>query len=220
MLLGTRGRGVRTLGLAATDLRRPLGARKPFVAPADFRGAKLRVPAGSRVSSSMLEALGATPVQIASGVGLEDALKGGTVDGAESSFGYILLNAYYKVATAVTANLVLSAGRRDQHQRAGLPGTLAARSHDSRRGRVPDDEALVRGSRCPRPGAAAPPVCRGAEGCELDEHRAVRASPGSPARLRDVEGGSRHGTPLAQIQKLKKGTRPAAPLQVPAGCAA
>src|SRR6266540_532719 len=51
MLVGTRNLGVRTLGLAPSDLRRMLGARKPFAAPADFRDTKIRVPASSAVTS-------------------------------------------------------------------------------------------------------------------------------------------------------------------------
>ena len=221
MLPGTRSRGVRTLGLVATDLRRLLGARKPFVAPADFRGAKLRVPAGSRVSSTMLEALGATPVQIASGVGLEDALKDGTVDGAETSFGYILLNGYYAVATHVTANLVfyprvdaISINERAfqalaPHDRTILEKAAAQVTKRSFVGLAARDREQLR-LLC-----AAGLKAAGSTSPQLSALR--RTVQPVYETLKEDRATARR---IAQIQKLKKGTRAAAPLQVPAGCAA
>jgi TRAP-type C4-dicarboxylate transport system substrate-binding protein len=106
MRAGTLTSGIRTLGLAAVDLHVPLGARRPFVSAADFRGATFRVPSNSPLTSAILGALGGTSVAIASGPNLFAALKSGTVDGAVSSLPYVLSNGYYGAAKYLTTNLV------------------------------------------------------------------------------------------------------------------
>ena len=221
MLSGTRGMGVRTLGLAAADLRRPLGARKSFVAPADFRGAKLRTAGGSRVSSAMLEALGATASPVASGAALLAELRDGTVDGAETAVGYILLNGYYQVAKYVTANLVffprvdaISINERafqalTPQQRAILEKAATETARGSFKGLVERDQEQLR------------LLCLGglrvATSTKAELAALLRAEQPVYTMLK------RHrptANRIAQIQKLKKATKPAAPLRIPAGCAA
>lgn len=107
MSSGTTARGVRTLGLVPADLRRVLGVVHPFASPAEFSGSQIRVPAGSRATSMTLEALGATAREVASGSDLSAAMKDGSVDGAETSFGYILRNSYQLLAPYLAVNVVL-----------------------------------------------------------------------------------------------------------------
>ena len=221
MLGGTMGVGVRTLGLAAADLRLILGARKPFLAPADFRGAKIRVPAGSAVTSSILEALGAVPMEIASSADLSSALQDGTLDGAETSLGYILLNGYQRVASHVTTNLVLFP-RVD---------SIAVNEASFRRLTSKQRSILAR--------AAVETTTRSFAGLQARDQLQLRllcgvglkAASSSPADLAAVRSAllpvyatlQEHrptAARIAQIRKLKKTTRPGAALRIPAGCAA
>jgi TRAP-type transport system periplasmic protein len=109
MLAGTSRIGIRTLALTAVDLRRLLGVKRPFVALADFRGARISVAAGAETSEAAIAALGATPVNVGGGDLLARAMRDGEVDGAETAWEFILANGYYAFARYVTGNVVLFA---------------------------------------------------------------------------------------------------------------
>ena len=103
---GLGSKGVTGLGLAAINLRRPLGARKPFTSLADFQGAKLNVVT-SRISENILRALGATPVDVGGGEVLGNALRSGKVDAAETAIDVVFRNGYAQVAKYMSSNVVL-----------------------------------------------------------------------------------------------------------------
>ena len=103
---GLGARGVTGLGLAAINLRRPLGARKPFTSVADFRGAKVNVIT-SRISEDVVRALGARPVDVGGGDVLGDALRSGKVDAAETAIDVVFRNGYAEVARYMSSNVVL-----------------------------------------------------------------------------------------------------------------
>jgi TRAP-type C4-dicarboxylate transport system substrate-binding protein len=100
---GPRKQGVLSLGLTAVNLRRPLGAKKPFLSLADFNGAKMNVIA-SKLSEQAMKAVGATPVE--AGGALHDELRAGHLDGAETAIDVIFENGFGDVAKYVTSNLV------------------------------------------------------------------------------------------------------------------
>ncbi len=220
MLGGTRAFGVRTLGLAARDLRIPLGARRPFVAAADFRGATLRVPSASRVSTAMLEALGAKAASVASGVELAAALRSGAVDGAETSIYYIFSNGYYQVAKYVTTNLVFFPGVESfainervfqaltPQQRSILRRAATATTSMSFVGIGARDQAQLR-LLC-----IAGLRVTSSTSSQLAELR--RAEQPVYAMLRRDRATA---TRIARIQALKKRTKPMPLARTPAGCA-
>jgi len=221
MVAGTRPSGVRTLGLAAVDLHVPLGARRPFVSPSDFAGATLRIPSNSRLTASILAALGATSASIASGADLIGALTSGTVDGAVTSPGYVLQNGYYGAAKYLTANLVFfpyvgSIGINEKafealssSQRSVLTEAAAEMTRNSFAGIRARDQLQLRllctaGMKVATSSATQLATLRRAE-------RSIYAS---------LE--SNHATALriARIQALKQKIKPTPPLEIPLGCAA
>jgi TRAP-type C4-dicarboxylate transport system substrate-binding protein len=221
MLAGTRAFGVRTLGLAARDLRVPLGARRPFVAPADFRGATLRVPSASRVSTAVLEALGARAASIASGLELWTALRDGGVDGAESSLYYILGNGYYQVAKYVTTNLVFfpSVESFAINERVFRALTPQQRSILTRAGKATTASSF-RGIQA-----------RDREQLHLLCTAGLKVAASTPSQLAALRKSEQPvykllerdrvtARRIAQIHALKKRTKPMPAVRTPAGCAA
>jgi TRAP-type C4-dicarboxylate transport system substrate-binding protein len=103
---GLGAKGVTGLGLAAINLRRPLGARKAFTSVADFRGAKVNVVT-SRISEDILRALGAAPVDVGGGDVLGNALRSGKVDAAETAIDVVFRNGYAEAAKYISSNVVL-----------------------------------------------------------------------------------------------------------------
>jgi TRAP-type C4-dicarboxylate transport system substrate-binding protein len=103
---GLGAKGVTGLGLAAINLRRPLGARKAFTSVADFRGAKVNVIT-SRISEDILRALGATPVDVGGGEVLGNALRSGKLDAAETAIDVVFRNGYAELAKYMSSNVVL-----------------------------------------------------------------------------------------------------------------
>jgi TRAP-type C4-dicarboxylate transport system substrate-binding protein len=103
---GTRKIGVVGLGVEAVNLRRPFGAKKPFLSVQDFRGAKINVLA-SALSERVMRALGATPVEVGGGGNLADALKKGDANAAETAIDVVLSNGYAaSVGKYMTTNVV------------------------------------------------------------------------------------------------------------------
>jgi TRAP-type C4-dicarboxylate transport system substrate-binding protein len=103
---GLGAKGVTGLGLAAINLRRPLGARKAFTSVAAFQGAKVNVVT-SRISQDVLRALGAAPVDVGGGDVLGNALRSGKVDAAETAIDVVFRNGYARVARYMSTNVVL-----------------------------------------------------------------------------------------------------------------
>ncbi len=97
--------GLVGLGILEGGLRLPVGRKKAFRSPADFKGAKIRAPQ-SQVLSTGLAALGAeaTPIPVGD---VYTALQNGTVDGMEANYGLIFTNKYQEVADFVTRDVVL-----------------------------------------------------------------------------------------------------------------
>jgi TRAP-type transport system periplasmic protein len=221
MLAGTRAFGVRTLGLAAVDLHVALGGRRPFVGPANFQGAILRVPSNSQLTSAILEALGAKAASIASGPPEFDALKSGAIDGALSSLAYVLSNGYYGAAKYLTTNLAFfpytgSIGINEQAfdaltpaERSILTKAAAEMTRRSFVGIRARDQQLLR------------LLCR-------TGMRVATSTSAQLAALRRAEQSvyaslnSNHATAarIAKIQALKKRTKATPPLRIPKGCAA
>jgi TRAP-type C4-dicarboxylate transport system substrate-binding protein len=103
---GLGARGVTGLGLAAINLRRPLGARKAFTSVAGFQGARVNVVI-SRISEDVLRALGAVPVDVGGGEVLGNALRSGKVDAAETAIDVVFRNGYAEVSKYMSINVVL-----------------------------------------------------------------------------------------------------------------
>jgi TRAP-type C4-dicarboxylate transport system substrate-binding protein len=103
---GLAAKGVVSLGLAAWNLRRPLGAKRPFRSLADFSGAKVNV-ISSQLSRSVIRALGARPREVGGGEDLAEALRTGKVDAAETAIDVVYRNGYSRVARFMTSNVVL-----------------------------------------------------------------------------------------------------------------
>jgi TRAP-type C4-dicarboxylate transport system substrate-binding protein len=105
LLSGSRAKGVVGLGLAAENLRRPLGAKKALASLDDFRGARINVIA-SELSNATMRALGARPMSVGGGRLLRDALAAGRVDAAETAIEAVYSNTYAGVAKYMTRNVV------------------------------------------------------------------------------------------------------------------
>jgi C4-dicarboxylate-binding protein DctP len=105
LLSGSRKKGIVGLGLAAESLRRPLEAKKRFVALDDFRDARINVIT-SELSAAAMRALGARPVSVGAGRLLRDALAFGRVDAAETAIDGVYSNGYAGVAKYMTENVV------------------------------------------------------------------------------------------------------------------
>jgi len=103
---GLAAKGVVSLGLAAVNLRRPLGAKRPFRSLADFSGAKVNI-VSSNLSRAVITALGATPKEVGGGEDLAEALRTGKVDAAETAIDVVFRNGYSNVAKFMTSNVVL-----------------------------------------------------------------------------------------------------------------
>ena len=111
MLDGLRSQGVIGLELIPDQLRHPVGLTHPLVSLSDFSGARVRIQP-SRVTSSLMRALGAIPVEVAN-ANVAGAIDHRRIDGEELALG----NA--PTPSTVTANvaffgkaLTLFAGRQ------------------------------------------------------------------------------------------------------------
>jgi TRAP-type C4-dicarboxylate transport system substrate-binding protein len=98
MLNGLRSQHVIGLALIPDQLRHPVALKHPLVSLSDFAGARVRVQP-SRVTSSLLRALGATPVEVA-GAYVNGAIGHHQIDAEELAFG----NAF--APTTVTGNVI------------------------------------------------------------------------------------------------------------------
>lgn len=109
MLDGLRSQQVIGLALIPDELRHPLGLTHPLVSLSDFAGARIRIQP-SRVTSSLMRALGATPVEVAN-ADTPSAISHHRIDGEELALG----NGFNTVTANVTffgKALTLFAGRR------------------------------------------------------------------------------------------------------------
>lgn len=85
MLDGLRSRHVIGLALIPDQLRHPVGLDHPLASLADFSGARIRV-VPSRVTSSLMRALGAIPMEVANG-NVVSVIGHREIDGEELAFG-------------------------------------------------------------------------------------------------------------------------------------
>jgi TRAP-type C4-dicarboxylate transport system substrate-binding protein len=97
MLNGLRSQRVVGLALIPDELRHPVALTHPLVSLSDFSGARVRIPP-SHVTSALIRALGAIPLEVASGK-IPGALRTLHIDAEELAFG----NAF--TPTTVTGNL-------------------------------------------------------------------------------------------------------------------
>jgi len=104
VLAQLEGSGVRGLGLAVGPLRRPFAADGPLLGPGDWAGTRFRVY-NSPVQARAMRALGAEPVSL--GFAWVDAVREGTLRGAEFDIAQYESNDLNAVAGQVTANVVL-----------------------------------------------------------------------------------------------------------------
>jgi TRAP-type C4-dicarboxylate transport system substrate-binding protein len=102
MLTGVAAAGVVGVGVLPGPMRKVLGIAKPFLAPADFAGARI-ADQDSALVQTTLHALGATAVPVPGGV-IHDV---DGVDGMEQNLGAIAGNRYDTIAKFTTANLNL-----------------------------------------------------------------------------------------------------------------
>ncbi len=85
MLDGLRSQRVIGLALIPDQLRQPVGLERPLASLSDFAGARVRIQP-SRVTSSLMRALGATPVEVANAK-VASAIGHHRIDGEELSLG-------------------------------------------------------------------------------------------------------------------------------------
>lgn len=98
MLADLKQVGIVGLGLYPDELRHPVGLGKPLLSLADFRGARIRVPA-SHASDELIRALGAQPVHV-NGPAMVRAIDNGDLRGLESSTGNAALTQGTPIVTA------------------------------------------------------------------------------------------------------------------------
>jgi hypothetical protein len=104
-LLGSLdGSGVVGLGLTVGPLRRPFAAKAPLLDPHDWKGITFR-SYNSPIQAAAIKALGATPVN--HGLDWIDAVRDGSLRGAEFDVAQYAKNNYGKIAGQVTSNVVL-----------------------------------------------------------------------------------------------------------------
>jgi TRAP-type C4-dicarboxylate transport system substrate-binding protein len=221
MLGGTRASGVRTLGLAAIDLHVPLGARHRFVAVSDFHNATLRFPSNSSLTAAIIEALGGKAASIASGAPLFAALKSGQIDGAVTAITVVLFNGYYGAAAYLTTNLVFfpvvgSVGINEQtfealspHERAILTKAATEMTRKSFAGILARDQQQL--------GILCRTGLKMATSSKAQLAGLRRAEQPVYAKL---EANRATAAAIAKIQALKKTTKVARTLRIPAGCGA
>jgi TRAP-type C4-dicarboxylate transport system substrate-binding protein len=127
---GLSAKSVTSLGLAAVNLRRPLGARKAFTSLGAFQGAKVNVIT-SNISRDIIRALGATPREVGGGEVLANALRSGKVDAAETAIDVVFRNGYAEVAKYMTSNVVLFPKFASIDANAGVVAALPAAQREA-----------------------------------------------------------------------------------------
>jgi len=221
MLAGTRRSGVRTLGLVAVDLHVPLGARRPFVSAADFRGANVRVPSNSALTSAILETLDGKAVPVASGPDEFVALQSGALDAALSSFLYVFGNGYYRAAKYLTANLAFFpyVGSFGVNEKVFEALTPAERSILTRAAAEATRKSFV-GLRT-RDQQLMGLMCRA--GLKIATSTSAQLAALRRAEqpvYANLETNRPTAARIVKIQTLKRKTKPTPPLRIPVGCAA
>jgi len=218
LLSGSRAKGVVGLGLAAENLRRPLGAKKALASLDDFRGVRINVIA-SELSDATMRALGAQPMSVGAGRLLGDAFAFGRLDAAETAIEAVYSNGYARVAKHMTRNVVFypkviaidanaaafaeltpaqRTALREAAEATAARSTAAAAARDKA-----DVAALCRaGLRFPRATSAQLAGLLAA----VDPVYEALARDRLTARL------------VAEIQALKRQTAPGPGLALPAGC--
>ncbi|HTJ37031.1 MAG TPA: TRAP transporter substrate-binding protein DctP [Dactylosporangium sp.] len=107
MLHGLEPLGVTGLAVLAGGLRKPIAAKHPLVAPADWRGLSVEAKR-SAGQTNTIKALGAVPVELGQGgPSRNEALTSGRIDAFEMFLGAYLLSTRPPLAPYVTANVNL-----------------------------------------------------------------------------------------------------------------
>jgi TRAP-type transport system periplasmic protein len=215
---GTRKLGVLGLGLTAVNLRRPLGAKKPFLSLADFQGAKINVIASS-LSEQAMQALGATPLEL--GGGLHDGLRTGQVDAAETAIDVVFENGFADVAKYITSNVVFfpKPASIDVNEAAFAKLTPAQRSVLRRAASATAAYSIDRLTA--QQGADAAAICK----------QGIRFATATPAALAALFAAEQPvynqlaqdpltAHVLSEIEALKQQTPAGQPVSLPPGCAA
>jgi len=216
MLEGLSSRGFVGLALVPDRLRYPTGARHPLASPADFAGARVRVPP-SRATDALMRALGATPVHLR-GEALTAALANGEIDGSEVSLGTNSAEEGENFLTwnvvLFTKTLTLFAGRRayeqlDDDQRAVI--SKAGRQTAAYAAAHPLSESALMRNFC---GGGRPVTALAAS----REDRAALKRAARPAYT-ELERDPRTKALIDAIRELKAQTPSSTPTQAPSGCA-
>jgi TRAP-type C4-dicarboxylate transport system substrate-binding protein len=211
MIAGLRGRNVVGLMLVPDLMRHPIGLRRPLVAPADFKDARIQdIP--SRLTDSLLRALGAIPVHVAA-ADVSDALVHHRIDGSELA----IVNAPF--GSFVTGNvsffpkvMTLFAGRHAFDRLTGRQKAILREAAVQLRRHIfaPSENALI------------------AKICSSKAHsRVVLASEQQLVRLEEaarpvyaqLEGDEQTRSLIAAIRKLKASLPAPAAIVAPRSCA-
>jgi TRAP-type C4-dicarboxylate transport system substrate-binding protein len=218
MMAGLSKLRVAGLGVLGEQLRLPFSARRPLLAPADWRG----VPFGtyrSGVQEQAIRTLGATPV-VAFGMYRIHDLASGQIQGFELDIGrYVRGDAGLAGTVYVTANVVLWP---QFDVLVGNPRRLASLTSQQRGWLRQAAGDAARDSTALAAGAVAPDF---RQACAVGA-RFVTATPADVAAMRkalsavyqSLETDVQTRAFIQQIQRLKTATAPGPPLPIPADC--
>jgi TRAP-type transport system periplasmic protein len=219
MLAGLSRLQVTGLAVLGDVLRRPIGVRRPLLAPADWRGLSIGTYR-SGAQEQAIRALGATPV-VAFGPYRTRDVEAGHIQGFELDVQRYVTQGLAAIARYVTANVVLwpqfdvlfanpaRLASLTPQQRAWLQQAAADTSRDSVTLVAGQNSGYIR------------------QACAMGA-RVATATPADLAALRQslsvvyrsLEADPQTSAFLRQIQALKKATPPGPAPAIPAGCAA
>lgn len=215
MLVGLRGRHLVGVALIPGLLRHPVGLGRPFLALADYRGARFRdIP--SRATDALITALGAVPSHV-SNAAFPEAAANRLIDGGEWSFanaplgGIVTANVvFYAKALTLFAN-ERAFTRLDEAQQGILREAAARTLHSVADFPISQElafEGFLARQFCRHPGRVV--FASKAQLAALE-----RAARPVYARLeRDLQTRRM----IAAIRELRASTPPAPPIRVPASC--
>jgi len=217
MLAGLSKLGVSGLGVLGEQLRLPFSARRPLLAPADWRGV-LFGTYRSGVQEQAIRALGATPVVAFATYRTHD-LADGQIQGFELDISRYVRDVGPAGTLYVTANMVLwpqfDVLVANPHRLASLSSQQRSWLQQAAGDAARDSVALATG------GAAA----HIRQACAVGA-RFVTATPADLAAMRkalsavyqSLETDPQTRAAIQQIQRLKTATPPGPSLPVPANC--